>query len=102
MSAHAPLPLSLLSDGLPAWFSHTGPQADLVISTRIRLARNCAGRRFPYHAGRAERKQVFDMVAAVLEREKEFGAFAVINCASLPPLDRQLLLEERLISPDLL
>ena len=96
------LPHSLLSDELPAWFSHTGPQADLVISTRVRLARNLANRRFTYHAGQAERKQVFDMVASVLEREKEFGAFSVINCASLSPLDRQLLLEERLISSDLL
>ena len=101
MSARIPPSRSVLPDALPSWFSHTGPHADLVISTRVRLARNLANHRFPYHAGRSERKQVFDEVAAVLEREKAFHAFSVINCTSLSHLDLELLLEERLISPDL-
>jgi protein arginine kinase len=93
---------SLLPDALPIWFSHSGPDSDLVISTRVRLARNLSNHRFPYHANRAEREKIFTEVAEVLNTRKEFDAFSLINCAAISPLDQQLLLEKRLISPDLL
>jgi protein arginine kinase len=89
-------------DDLPIWFSGTGPQSDLVISTRIRLARNLANHRFPYHADKKERKEIFAAVAAVLGKHTEFKSFSLINCADITQLDRELLLEERLVSPDLL
>lgn len=87
---------------LPYWISNQGPQSDLVISTRVRLARNLAKYRFPYHAGRSERSRVFDLVAEVIESEKEFSSFAVVNCNSITPIERQLLFEARIISPDLI
>ncbi len=93
---------SELPEELPPWFSGSGPQADLVISTRIRLARNLSNHRFTYHAGQPERKEIFSEVAAVLSRQREFKAYSLINCSDITQLDRELLLEERLVSPDLL
>ena len=93
---------SELPEELPLWFSGTGPQSDLVISTRIRLARNLTSHRFTYHAGRNERKEVFDKITGVLGGYREFKNFSIINCADITQLDRELLLEERLVSPDLL
>lgn len=95
-------PESLLPDALPVWFTNTGPDSDLVISTRVRLARNLSNHRFPYHANSKERHTIFTEIADVLRHKKEFSAFSLINCAVIPPLDQQLLLEKRLISPDLL
>ncbi|MBN1759769.1 MAG: hypothetical protein JW863_15685 [Chitinispirillaceae bacterium] len=93
---------SELPDALPLWFSGDGPQSDLVISTRIRLARNLTNHRFPYHAQQTERKEIFNEIAAVLNRQPEFKSFSLINCVDITQLDRELLLEERLVSPDLL
>ncbi len=101
MKSRVHLPLFSLSDSLPVWFSQMGPQADVVFSTRVRIARNLAHRRFPYNAGRAERREIFEQIASVLEKEKPFGSFTVINCSSLTQTDLELLLEERMISTEL-
>ena len=97
-----PLFSSVHSSELPVWFCSTGPQADLVISTRVRLARNLSKYCFPYHAKPSERKKIFDDIAGVLQRNKEFKAFSLINCAAISAIEQQLLLEERIVSPDLL
>lgn len=89
-------------DALPIWFSGSGPESDLVISTRVRLARNLINHRFTYHAGVSERKKTYDLISKVISRQKEFSSFSLVNCANITPLEQQLLLEERLVSPDLL
>jgi len=97
-----PTPGSLFkTESMPIWFSNTGPQADLVISTRVRLARNLVNHRFTYHAGKAERKKIFDFIVNSISSHKEFTSFSVVNCDALSPVDQQYLLEERMISPDL-
>jgi protein arginine kinase len=93
---------ALSPDPLPVWCSGSGPEADLVISTRVRLARNLARYRFPHFADKNERREIYNRISSILENQKEFHAFSVINCTSLQEIDQLLLLEERLISPDLL
>ena len=39
--------LSLLTDGGLGWLDASGPESHLVLSTRIRLARNLAGNAMP-------------------------------------------------------
>lgn len=87
---------------VPEWLSGTGPESDVVISTRVRLARNLADHRFPFYATRAERKKTFEAIATVFASQKEFRSFALKNCNHLSPQEREMLLERRLISPDLL
>ena len=90
------------NDPLPIWCDNSGPESDLVISTRVRLARNLARHKYPHFADKKERKEIFNKISEVFQTRKEFHAFSVVNCASLPEIDQQLLLEERHISPDLL
>jgi protein arginine kinase len=90
------------STGLPGWLSGEGPDADVVISTRVRLARNFAGRRFPSKASLLERKQAFDEVASAFRGAPQFGDFECVNCSGLSRIERQFLAEQRVISPDLL
>src|SRR5256886_9651561 len=59
--------LSLLPDGGIGWLDASGPKASIVLSTRIRLARNLEGHVFGQRAGDADR-------TAVLTRVSEAGA----------------------------
>ena len=90
------------SAGLPAWFSGDGPDADVVISTRVRLARSFSGRRFPHLASLFERKLAFEDVAAAFQQSPHLANFECVNCASLSRVERQFLVEQRLISPELM
>jgi len=102
MTQHREKAPTISNEPLPIWCDNSGPESDLVISTRVRLARNLSRHKYPHFADKKERKEIFDLIADIFQNRKEFHAFSVVNCASLPEIDQQLLLEERLISPDLL
>src|SRR2546429_9433203 len=55
--------LSLLPDGGIGWLDASGPKASIVLSTRIRLARNLHGHVFSQRAGDADRTAVLTRVA---------------------------------------
>ncbi|HEX3018818.1 MAG TPA: protein arginine kinase [Chitinispirillaceae bacterium] len=89
-------------DLLPAWFNNSGPDSDVVISSRIRLARNLVHRPFPYHASAAERKLVYSEVTDVLQNEAKLPDFEILDFNSLEKLQQQFFVEERVVSPDLM
>jgi protein arginine kinase len=87
---------------LPPWLSGSGPENEIVVSTRIRLARNLNNHPFPSHASPGERKQVFETVSRTLHGRSGCGTFKAVNFSSLPRIDQQYLVERRIASPDLL
>jgi protein arginine kinase len=79
----------------------TGPEADIVISTRIRLARNLAA--FPF-TNRAPAHQKAEIEALLRERIGKLELspqLSYVNVPGLSVLDRQLLVERQLISREL-
>ncbi|MGH7674803.1 MAG: ATP--guanido phosphotransferase, partial [Gemmatimonadales bacterium] len=93
--------LSLLPDGGLSWLDASGPRSQIVLSTRIRLARNLSGYPFGPRARDADR-------TAVLERVTEAGAAAtgvaggqLFRLDEVERRDRQLLHERHLISKEL-
>lgn len=52
----------------PQWLTDAGPECDVVLSTRCRLARNLAGVPFPWRAMEGQRKQVAQAVLDAVER----------------------------------
>jgi protein arginine kinase len=83
------------------WLRGTGPESDIVISSRIRLARNLATLPF---TNRASAHQKADMEVLLRERIAKLEAAApltYISVASLSPLDRQFLVERQLISREI-
>jgi protein arginine kinase len=52
----------------PLWLSVEGSDADVVVSTRCRLARNLAGFPFPWRAGELERKQAAEAILHAAQR----------------------------------
>src|SRR5436309_713140 len=80
------------------WLRGTGPEADIVVSTRIRLARNLAA--FPF-TNRASAHQKAEIEALLRERIAKLDLPAplqYLNVAGLALLDRQFLVERQLIS----
>lgn len=79
------------------WYQYNGESDDVVVSSRIRLARNLADFPFPqkYKTDDAVRIQtlVFDSFA----KNSDSASFKSIAAASLTPLHAQVLLERSLI-----
>lgn len=83
------------------WLSSHGPDADIVISSRIRLARNLRGHRFGVQCDAAEKAAVEGEVRDALG-VVDFGEeMTYIPLASAAPLDAELLVERHLISKEL-
>src|SRR5437867_10352048 len=83
------------------WLRGTGPEADIVISSRIRLARNLAA--FPF-SHRASSHQKAEIESSLRERLPKLELSPNLNYIHLPglsPLDRQFLVERQLVSREL-
>ncbi len=95
------LDLSLIPDGGVSWLDASGPDGNIVLSTRVRLARNVQGRPF---AGRAEQEELDDIRARTIEAGRATDALegAVdFRLDHLDRLERQLLHERHLVSKEL-
>src|SRR5437588_1577177 len=83
------------------WLRGTGPESDIVISSRIRLARNLAA--FPF-TNRANAHQKGEIEALLRERIAKLEMepkLSYLNVPGLSTLDRQFLVERQLISREL-
>ncbi len=83
------------------WLDVGGPCADVVLSTRVRLARNLQGYPFVSRAGPDEREAIFDAVRRVARSSELTRDCACIRMAKLDPHARRIFLERRLVSGDL-
>lgn len=81
------------------WFEKDGFRDDVVISTRVRLARNVEGFAFPRHLTEDDAKKLAQKVSAVLN-ETGYG-FEETDIAPLNDLQKNFLLEEYTISKNL-
>ncbi|SOC08984.1 protein arginine kinase [Ureibacillus xyleni] len=89
-----------LKSEAPGWMDGKGLDADIVLSTRIRLARNLESYRFPLSFSEQEAKQVDEVVTqALLNINKDKRIFSHFTIQEMPALQRQVLVEKHLISP---
>ncbi|MCZ8206541.1 hypothetical protein [Gemmatimonas sp.] len=102
MTAPRPgLDLSLLPDGGVRWLDASGPNSDVVISTRIRLARNVSGYAFTGRAREGERLRMLAQVRDALGAVPALSGSLLLRLDDLPLVDRQLLHERHLVSKEL-
>ncbi len=83
------------------WLRGTGPDSDIVVSSRIRLARNLAQFPFPLRSDDATRGEIVRLMCdrfGNLDDEVPLHWFDVSN---MNDLDRQFLVERQLISREL-
>ena len=80
------------------WLSEPGPESDIVISSRIRLARNVCSFPFLSTAGVKERGEVERLIRDQIGDGGVLGEFAYFGLPAMNTLDRQFLVERHLIS----
>lgn len=80
------------------WYSMPGPEMDVAVSSRVRLARNLMGHLFPPMLSKDNEQQVREEFVRAFEKLP--GSFKVIPLDSLPPLERRILLERNIISQE--
>jgi protein arginine kinase len=93
--------LDTLSKSSGEWLRGTGPESDIVISSRIRLARNVAAFPFSNRASAYQKAEIEGLLRDRVARLELDPRLEYINVPSLSPLDRQFLVERQLISREL-
>jgi protein arginine kinase len=88
----------IIGRALSNWMKGTGPEFDIALSSRVRLARNLEHLPFPAVADESQLKQVLTSTQKALPIECMKNA-EFIRLSEISPLERQLLVEKHLISP---
>lgn len=89
----------IIDKTLSEWMKGTGPEPDVAISSRVRLARNLAKVPFPAVAQDEQLKHVINLVQDASKGQTVLQKSDFIRLVETSPLERQLLVEKHLISP---
>ncbi len=93
--------LTLLPDGGTRWLDASGDHAGVVLSTRVRLARNVEGYAFTPRARDGERLRVLAQVREAAERLPRLCDGVWIRLDEMESSQRRLLHERHLVSKEL-
>ena len=83
-----------------SWLKNSGPDCEIVFSSRVRLARNLAGYNFPGRAGYAQREEVLSDLMSACRKEPGADDMIFARIEELSELDRHFLLERHLVSQE--
>ena len=91
-----------LASSTGEWLRGSGPESDIVISSRVRLARNLADFPFVSRATPADRTEIVRLMQTRIEEMRAAGRIPVdslfLDVGELSDMDRRLLVERQLIS----
>jgi protein arginine kinase len=90
--------LTDISSDINEWFSGSGPLADIVISSRIRLARNLAGHKFLNRCSTTEKSEILEKLKSVLMSLDLGDKVSYISVDKAATLDKHFMVERHLIS----
>ncbi|MGE8207215.1 protein arginine kinase [Heyndrickxia sp. NPDC080065] len=92
-----------ISQAVSSWMNQEGPYSDIVLSTRIRLARNFKQYKFPTLFNNEEAKEIISKVESVLQSSniQDGGKIELLLMDDLQNLQKRVLVEKHLISPNL-
>ncbi|TYS13864.1 protein arginine kinase [Rossellomorea vietnamensis] len=91
-----------LSQASSSWMSEEGPNSDVVLSTRIRLARNLSDYLFPTLFSSEEANRILGKVQESISGESgEHGNLELLKMSEMQPLQKRVLMEKHLVSPNL-
>ena len=94
-------PEELLRNPL-SWLVDSGPDDDIAISTRIRLARNFSSTPFPIAGNQDALNQVKELAEKAILDSEAIAEPMEFDLPALSDVEKNLLLERRLISRDML
>ena len=80
------------------WLKGTGPNSDIVISSRIRLARNLKSMPFPHWAGKKQGEESLQTILGAVQKLSIANGTTSILLADVDGIDKQFLVERHLMS----
>lgn len=81
------------------WYKNKGNEGDIVLSTRVRLARNMTEYPFPARLDETQKKDIGTIVRDIIDADKSFG-LDFIDMSTLSSAQTVSLAEKHLISPE--
>lgn len=94
---------NFMNDAISPWMQEEGPDSDIVLSSRIRLARNFANVSYPLVADADKLEEIRDFFRSNYEHKsfRNYRDFAFIAIKDLSSIEKRVLVEKHLISPHL-
>lgn len=93
--------LDRLLPNLGEWLRGIGPESDVVVSTRVRLARNLAETPFSNRASADQKAETEARSRGAIAAADLPYALEYVDVTKLTPIDRQFLVERQLMSREL-
>ena len=93
--------LDSLLPNLGEWLRGTGPDSDVVVSTRVRLARNLLNAPFTNRATAPQKAESAGRAREAVAKADLPYKLDYLDVSGLSPLDRQFLVERQLVSREL-
>jgi protein arginine kinase len=92
---------NLLKEPLSPWMKGGSKPGEIVLSSRIRLARNLTGIPFPSRADKEELLQIVSQLRPLADAlsSADCSDYAFIELSEMTPNERQILVEKHIISP---
>src|SRR5690625_3135505 len=90
-----------MNDAISPWMRRGGPDSDIVLSTRIRLARNFQDKVFPVIAEEKELAIITEFFKEHYNKKSflHYKSLELINISDLSHVEKRVLIEKHLISP---
>ncbi len=85
------------------WMRGGGPSSDVIVSSRLRLARNLSDVPFPPEMSREHAQKVLEQAEQVIDslKSRQDSGYRFVRMDSLPEIEQWVLVEKHLISPQL-
>ncbi|WP_281976221.1 protein arginine kinase [Halobacillus litoralis] len=92
-----------MNEAISPWMKQEGPDSDIVMSSRIRLARNFSQYPFPIIASEDSLDKVLDFFSQEFKKRsfRDYKDFEMVQMKALQPIEKRVLVEKHLISPHL-
>lgn len=97
----AGLSLTDLAQQTSSWMQGKGPEAQTILSSRVRLARNLQATSFPHRASPETLQRVMDQVKYAGQQSSSLKRGIFLTMGELATMDRIFLLERHLVSHEL-
>ncbi|MBU3759357.1 MAG: protein arginine kinase [Candidatus Omnitrophica bacterium] len=80
------------------WIKAEGPSSDVVVSSRLRLARNLEGFRFNQKLKASDRREIIGLIETAVKKTQLLKKSSFLRSSELSELEREFLLERHMIS----
>lgn len=90
-----------MNEAISPWMRETGPESDIVLSTRIRLARNLANEPFPVISEKIELRKISEFFKEQYHHStfNQYKNLQFVAINDLTHIEKRVLVEKHLISP---